>query len=90
MSKEGKEAIETTAIFIEGLAAVGRLARYWRESCEASQRERIYAEDVDGNLYRTNCIDKRAVKKIILALEDYKRLSSYILEEIDSKDKTQL
>jgi len=34
--------------------------------------------------------DPRAVKKIILALEDYKRLSSYILEEIDSKDKTQL
>lgn len=85
-----KEAIEATAIFIEGLAAVGKLTKYWRESCGTPQRERIYAEDVNGNLYWTSCIDKRAVRKIILALEDYRRLSNLILEEDESRDKTEL
>ncbi len=67
--------------FIEGLAAVGKVKRFWEEECGTPLRRRVLVETVDGEVYATPCTDHRAVKKIVLVLAEYKRISNIIVQE---------
>lgn len=74
---------EKPAPFLEGLAAVGKVKRYWEEDCGTPLRKRIYVETNEGKIYYTPCIDHRAAKKVVLALAEYMRLSTIIVQQED-------
>ena len=67
-------------VFVEGLAAVGKLKGFRVVDCDVPRRKKIVAESVDGEVYETRCIDERGVKRVVLAIAEYKRLSSLIVE----------
>ena len=75
------EKKEVPVVFIEGLAAVGKIKKYWEEDCDTGLRRRVYVETFEGDILYTPCIDHRAIKKVILVLSEYKRISSLIVEE---------
>ena len=74
---------EKPAPFLEGLAAVGKVKRYWEEDCGTPLRKKIYVETSGGEVYHTPCIDHRAAKKVILAIAEYIRLSTIIVQRGD-------
>ncbi|WP_168371315.1 hypothetical protein [Pyrodictium occultum] len=61
--------------YMEGMAALGLIKRFWAEDCDAPGMRRIIAEDVNGVQYETKCIDSRGAKKVILYLANGSRYS---------------
>jgi hypothetical protein len=64
---------------LEGLAAVGKVSKFWVEECGSSRRKKVVAMLEDGEVVETRCIDYRGVKKVVLFLAEASRLSPLIV-----------
>lgn len=66
--------------YLEGLASVGKIARFWTEDCRYPGFKRIVAETVNGEVLETKCIDWRGAKKVILYMQYAKNTAKLMVE----------
>jgi len=64
---------------LEGMAAIGRVRRFWTEDCGSAKRRRVVAELENGEVVETRCTDHRGVKKIVMYLAEASRLSGVVV-----------
>jgi hypothetical protein len=66
--------------YLEGLASVGKIARFWVEDCRYPGFRKIVAETTDGEILETKCIDWRGAKKVILYIQYAKNMAKLMVE----------